>query len=69
MMLHSTSLASVVTLIDITGAAREIYSASFEPFGPFLMAAALYLCLTFIFVEVFRRAEARWLAYLTICRS
>ena len=64
MMLHTTSLASVVTLADITGTAREIYSESFEPFAPFLTAAAIYLGLTFILVQAFRFAEQRWLTYL-----
>jgi His/Glu/Gln/Arg/opine family amino acid ABC transporter permease subunit len=63
MMLHTTSLASVVTLADITGTARDIYSETFEPFAPFLTAATIYLVLTFILVQIFRWAEKRWLAY------
>ncbi len=64
LMLQGTSLASVVTLLDLTGAAREMNSRYFLPFEAFLTAGAFYLVLTFALVAGFRRAEARWLAYL-----
>ncbi|MBF7731522.1 ABC transporter permease [Pseudomonas sp. N040] len=64
MMLHATSLASLVTLIDITGAARTINSQFYMPFEAYITAGVFYLCLTFILVRLFRLAETRWLAYL-----
>lgn len=64
MMLHGTSLASVVTLLDLTGAAREVNSRYFLPFEAFVTAALFYLALTFILVALFRAAETRWLAHL-----
>ena len=64
MMLHGTSLASVVTLLDLTGAAREVNSRFFLPFEAFITAALFYLALTFVLVALFHRAEKRWLAYL-----
>jgi arginine/ornithine transport system permease protein len=64
MMLHGTSLASVVTLLDLTGAAREVNSRYFLPFEAFITAALFYLALTFVLVALFRAAEARWLAHL-----
>ena len=64
MMLHTTSLASIVTLIDITGAARTISSQYCLPFEAFITAGVFYLCLTFILVRLFKLAEHRWLAYL-----
>ena len=64
MMLHGTSLASVVTLLDLTGAAREVNSRHFLPFEAFVTAALFYLALTFILVALFRAAETRWLAHL-----
>ena len=60
MMLHSTSLASVVTLLDLTGAAREVNSQHFLPFEAFVTAAIFYLMMTFALLALFRRAEARW---------
>jgi arginine/ornithine transport system permease protein len=64
MMLHGTSLASVVTLLDLTGAAREMNSRTYLPFESFITAAVFYLALTFVLVALFHRAEARWLAHL-----
>ncbi|WP_375739760.1 ABC transporter permease [Pseudomonas boanensis] len=64
MMLHTTSLASIVTLIDITGAARTVNSQYYLPFEAFITAGLFYLCLTFILVRLFKKAELRWLAYL-----
>lgn len=64
MMLQTTSLASSVTLVDITGAARAVNSESFLPFEAFITAGVFYLCLTFILVQLFKLAERRWLGYL-----
>lgn len=65
LMLHGTSLASVVTLLDLTGAAREFNSTHYLPFEAFLTAAVLYLLITFVLVALFRAAERRWLLPLT----
>ena len=64
MMLHGTSLASIVTLLDITGAAREVNSRFYLPFEAFITAAVFYLTLTFILVSLFHLAEKRWLLHL-----
>ncbi|NQD79830.1 ABC transporter permease [Pseudomonas seleniipraecipitans] len=69
MMLHTTSLASIVTLIDITGAARTVSSQYYLPFEAFITAGLFYLCLTFVLVRLFKLAERRWLAYLAPRRS
>ena len=60
----ATSIASVVTLLDLTGAAREMNSRFYLPFEAFVTAALFYLALTFVLVALFRRAEARWLVHL-----
>jgi arginine/ornithine transport system permease protein len=62
MMLHGTSLASVVTLLDLTGAARELNARFYLPFESFISAALIYLLITLGLVALFRRAEQRWLA-------
>ena len=38
MMLHATSLASLVTLVDLTGAARDVYSRTHLPFEAYITA-------------------------------
>jgi arginine/ornithine transport system permease protein len=64
MMLHATSLASTVTLMEITGVARNITLNYYIQFEPYVTAGAIYLALTFILVGLFRFAEYRWAAYL-----
>lgn len=64
LMLHGTALASVVTLLDLTGAAREVNSRHYLPFEAFLTAAAIYLAMTLAIVGLQQLAERRWLAHL-----
>jgi len=64
MMLQTTSLASIVTLVDITGAARTVNSQFYLPFEAYVTAGVFYLALTFILVRLFKLAERHWLAYL-----
>ena len=60
-MLHGTSLASVVTLLDLTGAARAVNAKYYLPFEAFITAGAFYFVLTLCLVGLFRWAEKRWL--------
>lgn len=69
LMLHTTSLASIVTLVDITGAARTVSAQYYLPFEAFVTAGLFYLMLTFILVRLFKLAERRWLAYLAPRKS
>jgi arginine/ornithine transport system permease protein len=61
LMLQATSLASTVTLVDITGAARTMNSTYYLPFESFLTAAVIYLAMTTALVGLFHAAERRWL--------
>ena len=63
-MLQGSSIASAVTLVDLTGAARNVYSKHFAPFEAFGFAGLIYMALTFALVGLFRLAERRWLAHL-----
>jgi len=63
-MLHASAIASVVTLMDLTGAARFVYARFYAPFEAFLFVAAIYLCLTFSILYFFRWLEKRLLAHL-----
>jgi len=64
LMLHGTALASVVTLLDLTGAAREVNSRHYLPFEAFLTAGAIYLAVTLAIVGLQQLLEKRWLAHL-----
>lgn len=63
-MLHASAIASVVTIVDLTGAARDIYSRYYAPFDAFLFVAAVYLCITFALIFGFRHLENKLLAHL-----
>lgn len=61
LMLHGTALASVVTLHDLTGVAREVNSMHYLPFEAFTTAALCYLLITAVLVAGFQWSERRWL--------
>jgi len=63
-MLHGSSLASVITIIDITGAARIVNSRFYSPYEAFLTAALFYMTLTFLIVFLVKKLEWRWFAHL-----
>ena len=63
-MLHASALASVVTIVDLTGAARDIYSRYYAPFDAFLFVALIYLCITFTLIFIFRHIENKVLGHL-----
>ncbi|MFL1484715.1 ABC transporter permease [Marinobacter sp. LN3S78] len=56
-MLHASAIASVVTIVDLTGAARNIYSRFYAPFDAFIAVALIYMALTFLLVFAFRKLE------------
>ena len=51
LMLKGTSLASTVTLMDLTGVAKYIISTTFKPVEVFIVAGGIYLFMTFITVS------------------
>lgn len=58
-MVQATSLASAITLIELTGAARTIASRSFQPVEMFVIAGAIYLAMTFAITQGVRWAERK----------
>ncbi|WP_166263198.1 ABC transporter permease [Marinobacter caseinilyticus] len=63
-MLHASAIASVVTIVDLTGAARDIYSRFYAPFDAFIAVALIYMALTFSLVYGFKRLEKHLLKHL-----
>ena len=63
-MLHGSALAGVITIVDLFGAAKIVNSRSFVPFESFVTAGLFYLCLTFLIVWGFKRAEHHFHAHL-----
>jgi len=63
-MLHGSAIASTVTILDITGAARDVYAQHYTAFPPFMFAALLYLALTMAILFAFKTLEKRMLGHL-----
>jgi polar amino acid transport system substrate-binding protein len=58
-LLKDSSLVSMVTLLDLTGAYQRIASQTFDYFGTGLLVAALYLIIGLPFVRLARWTEER----------
>jgi His/Glu/Gln/Arg/opine family amino acid ABC transporter permease subunit len=64
LLLQSTSLVSIITLMDITGQAGSLAAESFAFYEFYLSAAVLYLMLVYGAIFVFRRIEWRISAHM-----
>ena len=60
LMMKGTSLASTVTLMDITGVAKYIISTTFKPIEVFIVAGGIYLFMTFIIHNLIKYLEKRF---------
>ena len=60
LMLKASSLASTVTLLELTGMARTIIARTYLPVEIFFAAGMFYLGMSFVLVQVFKLLE-RWL--------
>ena len=60
LMLKGTSLASTVTLMDLTGVAKYIISTTFKPIEIFIVAGSIYLFMTFIIHNVIKYLEKKY---------
>lgn len=57
LMLKDTSLGSIITLMEITGVAAKLISASYRSVEVFVCAGAIYLALNFLFIRLFATWE------------
>ena len=60
LMLKGTSLASTVTLMDLTGVAKYIISTTFKPIEVFIIAGSIYLFFTFIIHNIIKLLEKKY---------
>ena len=59
-MMKGTSLASTVTLMDITGVAKHIVSTTYKPLEVFLLAGGIYLFMTFVIHNLIKYLEKKY---------
>ena len=60
LMMKGTSLASTVTLMDLTGVAKYIISTTFKPIEVFIVAGGIYLFMTFVIHDVIKYLEKKY---------
>ena len=60
LMMKGTSLASTVTLMDLTGVAKYIISTTFKPIEVFIIAGGIYLFMTFVIHNVIKYLEKKY---------
>lgn len=60
LMMKGTSLASTVTLMDITGVAQKIISTTFKPIEVFIIAGSIYLFMTFCINYLIKLLEKKY---------
>ena len=64
LMVKASSLASTITIMEITGIAKAIVSRTFAPFEIFIVAGVIYLAINFVVTRAIRHAEWRLTPYL-----
>ena len=63
-MVHGSAVAGIVTIVDLTGAARIVNSRYYAPFESFLFAGICYMALTFVIIWGFKKLEGHWMRHL-----
>lgn len=59
LLLKATSLASLITVWEVMGTARQIQKITFRVYEPLLIAAVIYIVLVFILTRVMNYIERR----------
>jgi octopine/nopaline transport system permease protein len=60
LMMKGTSLASTVTIMDLTGVAKHIVSTTYKPLEVFLLAGSIYLFMTFLIHNLIKYLEKKY---------
>lgn len=62
--LHTTVIASTVTVIDVLGAARTFNNKYYLAYEGFITAALIFIAIVFVITRIFRYMEKHMLAHL-----
>jgi len=63
-LFQATSLVSLVTLLDLTGMARDIIADTFRTFETWIVVGLIYLALSGLIFYAFKRVERRLMRHL-----
>ena len=64
LMVKATSLASTITILEMTGIARSIIAVTFRPIEVFIVAGAFYLLFNFVATRIIQLVEYRLMGHL-----
>jgi arginine/ornithine transport system permease protein len=64
MVMHATSIASAVTIVELTRTARDVYYNNLAPLEAFGLVALFYFTITFTLVGLVKLLERRFLRHL-----
>ena len=64
MVMHATSIASAVTIVELTRTARDVYYNNLAPLEAFGLVAVFYFAITFTLVGLLKLLERRFLRHL-----
>lgn len=59
LLVKATSLASVITVMDITGYMQQFFSANYLFYEPFLVAATYYMLINYSIIYIIKKIERR----------
>lgn len=59
LMVKSSSLASTITILEVTGIAKKIIASTFQPIEVFVIAGAIYLFINFVVTRAIQMAEKK----------
>ncbi len=63
-LLQASSLVSVITVLDLTGIAGRVVAKTFAVYETYIVAALIYLAMSYTLVFLFRKIEFRWSGHL-----
>jgi octopine/nopaline transport system permease protein/arginine/ornithine transport system permease protein len=63
-LFQSTSLVSIITLMDLTGVARKLVSETYRTYEMLIMAGVIYLCISYLIFYVFKLVERRLMRHI-----
>jgi octopine/nopaline transport system permease protein len=64
LMIKATSLASIITLMEVTGLAAKLISDTYRPIEVFIVAGAIYLAVNFLMTRMVQLADFRLTPHL-----
>lgn len=65
-MVKASSLASTITILEITGVAEKLIAETFQPLEIFIVAGSFYLALNFIITQIINASERYMNRHMTV---